>query len=376
MYLNGEEYPIKMDCHVSILHFLDDKKEHMAKLIKRSELQIFDGVPIRVLDLHDRLLHMITHFTKENFRCDMRWYLTGERQQRRDYRIRLPLLHEIAIIINKNKKSFCLETLIQRAEELGCQDEVKMVFMLLEKVYINLLDDFHCEVDTMKPFFLEKYRGMFYPLELLFNKKIDVLENRFSEKAEAIMQSVVHEKALVLNKQYNVVRDRTNEMVDRCLITEETEESIGNIVLSLNDDSFIIKLKGEQFIGIERLYLTFGSSYKSNILSAYINKFSLDISQVRKRSYRDCEIHNGYVDLRLKGNILIDTSEHTISVTFPRDFLIISHKQKSLLIDIGIPSLFSEGSKKMKLYDINDIGARGLGDTFYFSPKLLQTVCL
>lgn len=181
---------------------------------------------------------------------------------------------------------------------------------------------------------------MFYPLELLFNKKIDVLENRFSEKAEAIMQSVVHEKALVLNKQYNVVRDRTNEMVDRCLITEETEESIGNIVLSLNDDSFIIKLKGEQFIGIERLYLTFGSSYKSNILSAYINKFSLDISQVRKRSYRDCEIHNGYVDLRLKGNILIDTSEHTISVTFPRDFLIISHKQKSLLIDIGIPSLF------------------------------------
>ena len=374
--LDGDNYIIKMDCHVSILHFLENKKIHMEKLIKRSEIQAFNGTSIRVLELHDRILHLITHFTKENFRCDIRWYLTGERQQRRNYRVRLSLLHEIAIIVKKNRENLNIETLMKRAECFGCQDEVKLVLNLIQKVYPSLCEDYQFEIDIEKPFFVKKYLGMFYPLEFILNTKIDILESTFSEKASAIMQSVIQDEMIYLGKNYHLAIDKSQTLVDKCIIAENIENVIGDIEFFLNEQSFVIELKGENFIKVNQLFFTIGSVCRSEVLAGYVNKFSLDIFGVSKRCYKDCILHNGYVDLKLKGNALVDTNKQTVKVIFPRELLHIEKGQKVLMIDIGIPSVFSTNSNKMKIYSINDIGGRGLGDTFYFSPKLLQTVCL
>lgn len=156
---------IKMDCHISVLHMVENKKNKMLEIINRSEIQLLNNTRIRVLEIHDRLLHLISHFTKENFRCNVRWFITGERQLRRDFRIMISLLHDIALIINKNKDKIKFNILVERAKNLGCHDEVNLVLLFLNKIYPSLNIDFQIDVDYSTPFLVQKYIGMFYPLQ-------------------------------------------------------------------------------------------------------------------------------------------------------------------------------------------------------------------
>jgi Uncharacterised nucleotidyltransferase len=375
------EFKIKMDCHISIMHFLDNKDQRMSEIIERSERQTIEGVSIEVLEIHDKLLHLILHFTKEIFRCDTRWYLTGERRHTRDYRIRLPLLHEIALTIEKYEEVINWETIIARAKELYCHDELKLVLRMVNGVYKGLVNSKiieAIEVRDADPHLKEKYMGMFFPL-ILKDQNIDFLLNsNLSEKSKAIVTKCYSSEMLNLDKKYYIDVIPENTGVEGHRISPcNTDSTIGEIIFSSTEDYFGFQIISESILtNCKGLFFTVGSGKRSNILSSFVNKFYIDL-KIDNFSSSECFVLNGYIELRFKYQVIITLDRNEIVVRLPWSLIDESKSVKSIIFDVGVPEL-SNSSVLLPIqkYKLNDISKKGLGNVFHCSPLLLSTIQL
>lgn len=366
---------IKMDCHISIIHTLDYKRENMIKIINRYEWEKFQNKEIMVLGIYDRLLHLIVHFTKENFRCGVRWYITGERNIKRNHKIMLPLLHEIAILLYNNKKKVDLNKLVFMANELNCGDEILGVFTLLKRVY-SCLQYIENVIQPISNNFNRKYFELFYPLKLFQDSNCDILESKLSTMAECIMKKSSCGEFLQLNKQYDLVYDKENELVNRMIIHNNENEAFGKIKFQLVKNNFLIELKGGNFLKEKELYLTIGTLRKNEILSAYINKFNCYLMDSIPQYQKSITLRNGYIDLQIKKSVLINVEKNEVLLKLNKQLLGIDETDDKILINVGVASLIKKVEEKADLYKLNDISKRGLGDTFFFSPELLQVIKL
>lgn len=375
----GKPFKIKMDCHVSIIHTLDHKKEKMGSIVEKYEIQYLNGYPIKVLELHYRLLHLILHFTKETFRGELRYFILGERQLEADYKIKLPLLYEIALLISLNTINWTL--LVTKAIHFGCQDEVKLTMLLLERIYPDLVEykifrelkvDKNCDLTS------EKYLGMFYCLEIQNIKNIDILESSISEKAQALISYYINnmEEMLDLNKTYFLSEYENKNLICKAELLTQNKNSNGEIFFSLNNNFFTVVLSGDQLLKTTEIYFVFGSNHKSDSLFAYINKISFKKSSVTEYMEGDCEVQNGYIYMKLKKNVKVNYKNSTISFKFPLSMLGITRDSDFLLFDIGIPSIYSNKLNKLRPYSLNDTGNTGVGNVFHLSPRLLNLINL
>lgn len=377
----NREFKMKMDCHISILHTIDGKKEKMNNLIETCEVQYFNcGLsPIKVLGLHNRLIHLMVHFVKEAYRCDLRWYIIGERQFWQDYKIQLPLLHEIALVINNNNVDWT--ALLEQTMYLECLDEVKITMKLLERIYPDLIDyEYIKKTELAKEgnLYKEKYLGLYYCLEIQNVSNIDFLESTISKKAQALMLYFIDnvETSLKLNEAYFISNDKSCDLFNICELSKQDKDSCGEVSFSINDKHFVVTFKGSQLMNAEKIILTFGSAQKSSILSAYINKITFCSLSVSSYGEGDCEISNAYALVKLKGNVNINLDNNIISIRLPLDILGVTKESKYLLFGIGIPSIYPDESAKLKLYSVNDTSKMGIGSVFPFSPRLLNSIKL
>jgi len=374
-----------MDCHVSLFHSIPNKVKNMKAITNRFEEQILDGIKIQVLEIHDRLLHLVAHFTKEIFRCDVRWYITGERYFDNDYCVKLPLLFDIALMIDKYKTKIDWELLKQRALKLCCQDELFIVLRILKEIYPDLIDtNIDANSTNDNNFFKYKYNSMFYALELGKESAAKILESTLSQKSNIIMEKSISLTPFCLGRNYLINEIDDSDLVQGHRISEKENSSIGTIKFDMIEKNFLINIESAQISKVDIIYLTIGTPKYNNVLNAFINKFYINLKKQKEsyaesgiKSFAELGMHNGYINLSLKYNVEID--RETINVNIPKSLLSLDNNSKYILFDIGIPELQKSNTDKkyiLQKYGINDIGHIGLGDVFHCSPKLLTTINL
>lgn len=137
--IDGCEKLISMDCHTRIFHLAEDKSELTVEMIKRATEFYIDDRTLYILEIHDRILHLILHLAKEYFRNLIRWNINGERFLSGKRKFPFNLLHEIARLIEIHSKEIKWELLIERMRSYDINEEVWCVFKLLNIVYEDII---------------------------------------------------------------------------------------------------------------------------------------------------------------------------------------------------------------------------------------------
>lgn len=376
----GALFVIKMDCHISLFHTNTNKEQIMKKIVSRCEKRMLGKQTINVLELHDRIIHLIAHFTKEVFRCHIRWYLTGERCIDGDYGIRLPLLLDIALLIDKYKDNINWNIILERAMELYCQDEVFAVLSLMKEIFYHLRIDekIYSSRDNEKLYFHFKYSGMFYALKWAVEDPTFILYNTFSKISERIIHQSRRNDFFVLKEEYYIADTDATDFIIGHQISRRNVNSIGKIYFDLDDEYLIIILLGEKLVGAASIYVTVATEKRSSVLKGYINKFWINLIN-NEDLHSICHISNAYVDCNLKNNVFLNKNDRRLLVRLPKSLLGIDDCTDVVLIDIGLPEVQKKKDGlvfELEKYGINDIGKRGLGKVYHCSPNLLSTIYL
>jgi len=379
----GNAITIKMDCHVSLFHTDKDKERNMKKIIERHKTIMFHEAPINVLEIHDRILHLVLHFTKEVFRCDIRWYLTGERWQDRNFGIRIPLLLDIALMMDKYSEQIKPNVLFERAKELCCQDELlivlKMVYRVFPTLYNREYDLSLLFINKDDPYFKYKYEGMFYALELGYDMIDFVLENTLSKISELLIQNARSKTfSLELGEKYYIAEIDKSDSVIGHELSKIQDRSIGCVEFALDENFFYLTIESPAISVVNTIFLTIATPKRNENLNSFINKFSISLKTI-KYSYAQCNLNNGYINVNLKCNVQVDTDNDIVNIKLPKSIIGINKQTDFILCDIGLPELQAVNSNRpyvIKKYGLDDIGKRGLATLYHCSPRLLTTINL
>lgn len=136
-YLN-EYFTISLDVHTRLFGAFKYNESWSRDILERKTSILFGTAKIPILEIHDRLLQMLYHFTKEITNTDFKFLLTKDKNNR----IRLNLLHDIAVFITKYNTSLNWNLMFQRAIEYQIYGEVLFSLRALKAVYgINILEN-------------------------------------------------------------------------------------------------------------------------------------------------------------------------------------------------------------------------------------------
>lgn len=286
--INGEDVIIHMDCHLSIVHILSDRDLLMDQMVHRAVgIDIGEGV-LCALEIHDRILHLMLHLSKEYFRNLLRWTMNGERKFHHDIRFPLNLLHEIARMIELYDSKIVWDMLFERTEQFGVEDEVYVIVKLLNDIYKSIIP---AEVINDKSVLLntcsQKLYGWFYPLAVVDICGLRVLQEASDEIAEIYLKSIHETDWFVYGKEYPIQRYNNNTYVQGCEIVEKAEnEEVGKVTVERISLGFLIKIKDmPQNLSNENLIITCGQAVKNEYMQAYINRYIVNLSNFSSQRY-------------------------------------------------------------------------------------------
>lgn len=129
---NGQEKIIYIDLHINPLHNMPmyDKSNPLS-VIYRSHYEAIDGYEVCLLELHDRLVHLIGHFVD---------HLIGDIHRQLDrkgkhFSVRLSHLHDIALFIDKYNNDINWSTIIERSQIMEQRECISLAIYLLNRIY-------------------------------------------------------------------------------------------------------------------------------------------------------------------------------------------------------------------------------------------------
>ncbi|OYP08285.1 hypothetical protein CG709_09615, partial [Lachnotalea glycerini] len=200
-------------------------------------------------------------------------------------RINLALLHDIALLIFKNREKLDCNILHERAKELIALDELNFVLESLLRVYPSLssvINRFAFYEDDQK--YKIKRAGLFYPIATIFDNNIDLLKMDLNEISSYIIGSI--NKSNYLNADYNgyysynITRDHSNSIIRGCDISDNYNfEVIGNITIEYNDVGLSLQLSSELVEKQKLVTVVIASSNKGKTLNSFINKFAISLKE-------------------------------------------------------------------------------------------------
>lgn len=134
--LAGEKEWIYMDLHINPLYQLNMyNSEDPRNFLNRAVCQIINDHRVLLLEIHDRLIHLMGHFSR-HYELDLRKYFGNGYE----YAPRVNLLHDIALLIDKYRGSIDWNGLIERTKELNQEVHVVFAVHLLNEIYPGRID--------------------------------------------------------------------------------------------------------------------------------------------------------------------------------------------------------------------------------------------
>jgi len=131
---DGMDYILTLELHISIFPFLENKLGIMAGIIKESVVQDFYGSSIYVLEVHDRLIHLLTHLVKDYFKTGLDSAYMNNKESGMEY-FDLRLLHDIALIIEKYGRNLDWNLFLDKVSTYKKSMEVFLACRLVEYIY-------------------------------------------------------------------------------------------------------------------------------------------------------------------------------------------------------------------------------------------------
>lgn len=133
--INDQTVNIHMDFHISIFHKLEDKIVRMNQMIDRAEMVEVNGRRAWVLELHDRLIHLLGHFSKEYVKVDSHLMFTRGIKPYPEVK----LLHDIALMLSKYQSVIQWNVVMERVRELKKSSDVYLALSVLDVIYTDVI---------------------------------------------------------------------------------------------------------------------------------------------------------------------------------------------------------------------------------------------
>jgi len=371
--LNSKAMVLKMDCHLSISHSMDDKVKKMKQIISRCVAQKIDNSNVMVLEIHDRLIYLALHFTKEFLRNYVRWGIIGSRRVDENKGINFAHLYDIALLIEKYSKQIRWTTIWERALELNSLDEVIFTVKCLKELFHGLtikipeVKSNLCE-DVYK---VKKY-GIYYPIQLIYENIDSIIFKNIKELSRTILQKSENRKEELYANQKYYINKVFGELIIGCLLAEKKEDAIGHIEFLSNENALIICVHIDNIEKYSYFTFSIGSSMKNQIFNSYIVKFMLNINSYNTY-YNTYTItaNNAYGKMEFYNWAKSELGD--IFIAIPWGILPSQIKDKGyFLFEIDFPELFNKieiSANRIPKFKVN-------GLSFPYNPDILQKVQL
>lgn len=353
--VNGETIKIPMDCHISIVHVVENRDILMNQMVERAESIRLKDNPVRILELHDRILHLISHMMKEYFRNRIRWNINGEKHIYKELRFPLNLLHEIARMIELNNERIDWGVLVDRAQKYSLNDEFWGAMKLLNNIYYhliprNIINSINENIRKCN----ENSLGQYYALSLISESEEDVLNQSLDEASANVVCNLLDKTEYKFGESYMLSSVHSNRLVHGCEIVDgKSNHAVSKILLTYTNDNLIIQLeKNDSFIG-KKIVITVSSGFKNKFSKAFIDRFICDIGECN--SYGDTSLYicNAHIDVVLKECVHI--TEDKIIIKLPISCIgnLNMEDKKEIFIDVDLPDLFGLYDAGIPKYKIN-----------------------
>lgn len=125
------DFTISLDIHTRLFGAFDYDEFSTGEIFDRKTVMPFANIKIPVLEMEDRLLQMLYHFSKEITGTDFKFLLTEDI----DNNIRLNLLHDIALFIRKYQGKINWYQILQRSIRYKIYGETLFSLKMLKEVY-------------------------------------------------------------------------------------------------------------------------------------------------------------------------------------------------------------------------------------------------
>lgn len=129
----GNVFRVKIDVHVRIFNETVDDWEYVKSLFERSAKINIHGCYHQILELHDRIIHLLTHATKEYIDTNPITLFAHGRTRR----IKFTWFYDIAAILRKYKNDISWETILNRAILWNKEYEILIALQLVERIFPN-----------------------------------------------------------------------------------------------------------------------------------------------------------------------------------------------------------------------------------------------
>ena len=363
-----DEY-IDLDCHITLVHNNIHKEKITEVFLSHTvNTPSNDGI-LTLLDINDRLIHLILHYSKEYFRNSVRWFITGERVVDSDYRMRLDLLYDIALFINKYNENINWQYIISFVKKIEAYDEFSKIISLLKKICPDILFnqmkqniDWDIYKDNRYNF---KWLDSFYSLKSCMSKTEEILLMDVGTFSKYMLDTCIHNKEkYYLEKEYYIYNySPKSGIVGQFLAETNThKDCLGQVKLHKNKYRIFIFIK--PYCKIDSIQFTMGTLEYNEVFNSHLIKGSVQINN------NNCVFKNGYVEINIKNCVSIE--DNRVIIELPMKILGIE-EYRVLLFDIGFPQMDSEvqGNLLIKKYSSIDVSKKGFDNCFQYSPELL-----
>ncbi|MGL4874455.1 MAG: nucleotidyltransferase family protein [Clostridium sp.] len=134
--LNNLYKTVCVDLHIRIYNDFDFESLYMKKIINRSIKKSSLGLEVYELELHDKLLHLLCSFTKEHIDTLAKSNLLGNTCK---HVVRVNLLYDIALLINKYANKIAWNILLQRAREIEKEGELLFAVKIFDFIFPDII---------------------------------------------------------------------------------------------------------------------------------------------------------------------------------------------------------------------------------------------
>lgn len=315
------------------------------------------------------------------------------------------LLHDIALIIEKYTCEIDWDTILKRVEKLNALDELLLIANMINTVYQNPIPQYvldYCEKsikDCQNDFMMYKKFSMFYPLTLA--NKVDageILRSHIDILAEKVVGSIEH-IGIDIDCFYQqttsfVIRssDRSKKLILGSILDNKEDDCSPKIIakgdMTWDLKNLIIKLSLNGMENRQKdlnilFYLCTQQINKST--QCYLNKISLNYSIQHQKRYGDVYLKNAFVTIEEYNfeqcTIKYENDQYNLDINMPWDIIgITPYDGLEIFFDIEILQNYEKKPSGnpfvINKFGDKDIGSRGLGNVFTYSPELLNKVKL
>lgn len=340
--INSKTYEIKFDLHISMTHFSSNKMKITKQIICRSVENPVNNYEMRLLELHDRIVHLCYHATKEHIKNEYFWIISSSGELVRH--LKLSLFCDIALLLDKYKLKINWNIFIERVIEWKQTGSILYSLTIVDCIFHSRIPSW--VIKKIKAIYENEYRQI---IKSFYNQSLEILlkENADSlilkdplELISFVLKKIKYKgPQLICPKKSNlptidysnffIVKEFMNYLpnIENSNIhsydTEAKNIAEGNVCW--NETNFYLKLKIQRKFVISKK-IPFFSIYISNF--HYINDLCAFIPRIIfypiiENNSTDVIIKykNNQLNCFEKGKIKISSTHYTIFVSIPWSFL-------------------------------------------------------